>query len=189
MKWNALYKVLFGRGLNADEVTVWDDLLLRDFRNITPGEIADALEAMAEKYRHRGEQGKPPTYPQLKSAIIGARYERRQADSPPEADCAMCRKSGWVEVWPAIVPPFSDGLWDRRAVEASKSIPCRCNNGKRARGLCSIEDRELTHLQLLATQQYIAFTNEALKFDGNKPAEREPVAVGAGREIGEGEEF
>jgi hypothetical protein len=133
--WVVLWAVLFGYPPDAAQVQGIEDYLDTQFpgrgmgsKGWSAADLKAALSAIAERARERGTRARPPTGPDIKTAIIRARYEARQASgqSMPAESCALC-SHGWSTHWPKS-PPEPTTL-----VELSgygTAIPCLCSAGE-----------------------------------------------------------
>ena len=79
--WPDRWAILFGYPPDEPERDALQAWLDEQFPSgWQPDELHAALDAYAERERKGGKRAKAPTGPQLKSAIIRARHERRHAD-------------------------------------------------------------------------------------------------------------
>lgn len=128
MNWPTLYKITFGRTINAEEVADWDALFKRDFPGIRGEEISEAVESIGERNRKAGERGSPATYPQLKSAIIRGRYERsgsagRGDDAFLSAVRAAMRGAAThAERWDILCDPVGMGVAVQRRTTTDECL-------------------------------------------------------------------
>lgn len=163
VSWSDTANVLFRARLSYSEIEAYDRCFEQWFprRGVDPGvtaeEIEAALQSIAEESRKKGQLARMPSAPQIKSAIIKARYlARKECEGPGDNACQLCTKDGAVSYWPNAKPPYT--IESLMAVN-SVTIPCRCDKGLK-RGCQPVNDE----IWRLAQEQNAAW-NEATEQD------------------------
>jgi hypothetical protein len=138
MNWSDVYGVLFARQLDEVEIATWGELLDEDFpgRGVdmrgrwSADELKAALKAVSEERRKGGHRGQAPEYPQIKTAIIRARYDaNREAETPPSVEeCGLCGGTGLLLCYHAL--PADASARDKMTAYRC-GVPCFCGRGRR----------------------------------------------------------
>ncbi len=136
MKWTEHWRICCGFTMDEAEGTALERWLDDQFpahgtdRGWSGDELGQAIETLAEEARDKGQRLKAPTGPQLKSAIIKARWAKspKRAEGKPQ-DCDLCC-NGHIAVYPDNPePPWTiPDLVCRRVL----MIACRCRAGHEA---------------------------------------------------------
>jgi len=167
MKWWERWRILFGRDIDAEEISDLEHWMDSQFpRNgRTEGwsgdELAQALEAIGEDGRKKGIRRRNPTGPEIKTEIIRLRYlagqSERANNEPPTDECAACSQDGLLAVWPN--QPEGMGLDGMSAY--SLAVPCVCAKGQRLRTVAKcfrdlppLAMKRLSQLQQLGLKQF-----------------------------------
>ena len=171
MSWEDTYKALFGRWLDEDVKAEFDRLLRIDFprRGVDSDQLQEELEqallAIAEDARKKGDQAKPPTYPQIKSAIIKERWKANKQNEPDVRMCGLCR-DGWLYFWPAMKTPYT---FERSLEETMLAVPCTCPAGRRAEGHAYGEDKPPPPKNLHTIRELAREQIAAVNIDSENP--------------------
>ena len=133
--WWDRYGVLFHR-LRPAEVQALSEMLDLHFPrrhggedNWTADELIMALDRIAEDQRKAGGKVESPHFPQIKSAIIKARYEAKRTPEQVTTACPWCRQSGWLGYRPNLPEAYTIQQWGDAY---SVSVPCVCAAGDAA---------------------------------------------------------
>jgi hypothetical protein len=179
--WPDIYRALFGRLIDDAETQAWQALLDVDFagRGVdgkgrwTPDELIAALRSVSEDRRRVGTKGRAPEYAEVKTHMIRARMEARQANEMPGTGqgCGLCGGvSGMLLVFPDL-PDDTGGIY-AEANEYSKSVPCRCAVGNR-------RDKEIRSNPKNEIGPDVAHRIESLRWQATRQAQSRQRAAGA----------
>jgi len=93
VQWFQAYEARFGKKLTDTEVSVWEEEIQREVRNLQPGEVINAVRTIAEQRRKQGQSGRTyaPTTENIVSAIIRNKYAQSRPQSFEPAHTVLVR--------------------------------------------------------------------------------------------------